>query len=110
MSKQTRLKPDDRRELIVITALSLAQGKSYMKVTRDEIAEQLGITGPAIQHHFGTMKQLRRSVMRAACQRAVGPTPCQDALRVVAQGLADGNSFAARVSDEVKKAAAKSLL
>lgn len=105
--KQTRLKPDDRRELIVITALALAQGKNYMKVTRDEIAEQLGITGPAIQHHFGTMKQLQRSVMRAACQRAaVGD---EYALRVVAQGLADGNSTARRVSDKVR-AAAKAVL
>ncbi len=104
MTKQTRLKPDDRRELIVITALALSQGKSYMKVTRDEIAEQLGITGPAIQHHFGTMKQLQRSVMRAACQRAaVGD---ENALRVVAQGLADGNSCAARVPERIKKLAA----
>jgi len=105
MSKQTRLKPDDRRELIVITALALAQGKSYIKVTRNEIAEALGISGPAVQHHFGTMKQLQRSVMRAACQRAAAPEPCEQALRVVAQGLADGNSIAKRVSDRVREAA-----
>lgn len=106
--KQKRLKPDDRRELIVITALALAQGKSYMKVTRDEIAAQLNISGPAIQHHFGTMKQLQRSVMRVACQRAaVGD---KDALRVVAQGLAEGNTLAMRTSDEVKAAAVGSLL
>lgn len=105
--KQTRLKPDDRRELIVITALALAQNKNYMKVTRDEIAEQLDISGPVIQHHFGTMKQLQRSVMRAACQRAaVGD---ENALRVVAQGLADNNSFAARVSDEIKKKASEAI-
>jgi len=96
-----RLKSDDRREGIVITALALAQGKSYMKVTRDEIADQLGISGPAIQHHFGTMKQLQRSVMRAACQRAA--TGDEAALRVVAQGIADGNALAKSVSDSIKQ-------
>jgi AcrR family transcriptional regulator len=105
--KQKRLKPDDRRELIAITALALAQGKSYAKVTRDEIAAQLGISGPAIQHHFGTMKQLQRSVMRVACQRAVMGD--KDALRVVAQGLAERNSIALRASDEVKAKAAEAL-
>ena len=98
--KRTRLKPDDRRELIVITALALAQGKSYMKVTRAEIAAELGITGPAIQHHFSTMKKLQRSIMRVACQRAaIGD---EDALRVVAQGIHSGNDMAKKVSDEVK--------
>lgn len=100
MKKQTRLKAADRTELIVITALALSQGKSYMKVTREEIAKELGITGPAIQHHFGTMKQLQRSIMRVACQRAaVGD---EEALRVVAQGIHSGNDMAKRVSQEVK--------
>lgn len=102
MKKQIRLKAGVRREVIVTTALALSQGKSYMKVTRDEIAKTLGITGPAVQYHFCTMKQLQRSVMRAACQRAV--TGDENALRVVAQGLHSGNSMAQRVSDAVKEA------
>lgn len=102
MTKLKRMTADNRAELIVITALALSQGKSYMKVTRQEIADELEITGPAIQHHFGTMKQLQRSVMRAACQRAA--TGDEDALRVVAQGIHSGNSMAKRVSDEVKAA------
>tara|TARA_R110000744_G_scaffold63350_2_gene130384 strand:- start:785 stop:1111 length:327 start_codon:yes stop_codon:yes gene_type:complete len=105
--KQTRLKPDDRRELIVITVLALAQGMNYKKVRRVDIAEALGISGPAVQYHFGTMPKLQRAVMRAACRRAaVGD---ENALRVVAQGLADGNSFAVRVSDEIKKKASEAI-
>ena len=39
--------------------------------------------------------------MRAACQRAaVGD---EDALRVVAQGIADGNALAKSVSDSIKQ-------
>ena len=101
--KQKRYKSDDRREMIVITALALAQGQSYSKVTRAEIADVLEITPPAIQHHFATMKQLHRSVMRAACQRAAVGDKC--ALRVVAQGLAEGNTFATRLSADIKAAA-----
>ena len=84
MKKVLRMSSDGRKEQIVLAALALAQGKSYMKVTRAEIAEALGISPPAIQYHFGTMKQLQRSVMRAACQRA--PAGDVDSLRVVAQG------------------------
>ena len=103
MTKQKRLKPDDRRELIVLAALALAQNTNYKKVTRAEIANACDITGPAVQHHFGTMPKLHRAVMRAACQRAaVGD---EYALRVVAQGLADNNSVALRVSEAIRVAA-----
>ena len=98
--KKKRMTADGRTELIVITALALSQGKSYMKVTREEIAQELDITGPAIQHHFGTMKKLQRSIMREACQRAVHGD--ENALRVVAQGIHSGNDMAKRVSNEVK--------
>ena len=105
--KQTRLKADDRRELIVTTALALAQNMNYKKVRRVDIAEALGISAPAVQYHFGTMPKLHRAVMRAACQRAaVGD---KNALRVVAQGLADGNSCAARVSERIKKLASEAI-
>lgn len=100
MKKQKRMTAGARTELIVITALALAQGKSYMKVTRDDIAKALDISAPVITHHFGTMKQLQRSVMRAACQRAVHGD--EEALRVVAQGIHSGNDMAKRVSQEVK--------
>ncbi len=102
-----RLKAGDRREQIVLAALALAQGTNYKKVRRDDIAAACGITGQNIHHHFSTMPKLHRAIMRAACQRAV--VGDKNALRVVAQGLADGNSVAARVSDQVR-AAAKDLL
>jgi AcrR family transcriptional regulator len=105
--KRTRLKPDDRREQIVDAVLELAKGKNYSKVTRDEIAAALSISGPAIQHHFGTMVQLRRSVVRAACQRAVTMDPV--GLRVVAQGLADGSIKPDKVSDLVRAAVRATL-
>ena len=101
--KQTRLKPDDRREQIVSAALELAKDKNYSRVTRDEIAAALSISGPAVQHHFGTMTQLRRSVIRAACQRAATMDPV--GLRVVAQGLADGSIKPDKVSELVRDAA-----
>ena len=102
MEKQTRLKPDVRREVIVRAALALAQNKNYKNVTREEIAGALNITGAAIQYHFKTMENLHRSVMRAACQLAVAGD--EEALRVVGQGIFAKNDMAMRVSDNVKQA------
>ena len=104
---RVRLSAEARKDTITQAVINLAQGKNYMRVTRDEVAESLGVSGPAVQHHFGTMKQLQRSAMRHALQRAaVGD---KKALRVVAQGLADGSGAAAKASDAVR-AAAKALL
>lgn len=79
MSTKPRLKPAVRREQILTAALSLAEASHYLRLTRDQIAESLGLSGPAVQYHFGTMKQLRGDLMRAAIKR--------ENLVVLSQGL-----------------------
>ena len=93
-----RLDPALRADQIVEAALGLIEaGAHYSRVTRDEIAEVCGITGTAVQYHFPTMQQLRRSIMRAAVKRG--------SLMCIAQGLVDGDAQALKADATVREAA-----
>jgi len=77
--KQTRMKPDARKEEILAAALPLAVAHGYAKVTRDQIAAAAKVSGPTLHYHFGTIAQLRRDLMRYAVR--------ESCLRVIAQGI-----------------------
>ncbi len=70
----------DRRDEVLEVALALSIEGCYRNVTRQDIAERIGITPQAIQHHIGTMADLRRDIVRAAVR-----TVC---LPVIAQAMA----------------------
>lgn len=99
--KRKRLKPDIRKENILKAALKLAAVGNYLVVTRDEIAKAVGVTGPALQYHFGTMARLRNELMRYAVRHRHP--------RVVAQGLATRNPQALKADDELKQLAKAAL-
>lgn len=99
--KQKRLKPDIRKEEILVAALKLAASSGYTNITRNEIAEKAGISGSAVQYHFGTMTQLRTELMRYAVKRRHP--------RVVAQGLATRNRHALKADDELKQLAKETI-
>ena len=92
-----RFKGDVRKEQILDTAIILADAGHYTKVTRSDIARELDITPPAVQHHFGTMEQLKRDLMRRAV--SVGHA------RVILQGLVAKDAHALKASDELKEKA-----
>ena len=71
--KQKRLKPAIRKQEIIDAALRLASKSGYTEITRNQIAEAAGITGPAVQYHFETMAQLRRQLRRG---RVLGSGQC----------------------------------
>lgn len=89
-----RFTAEVRKEQILDTALIIAASGHYTKVTREAIARELGISGPAVQHHFATMDQLKRDLMRRAV--SVGHAA------VVLQGLVANDSHAMKASDELK--------
>lgn len=76
---EKRMKPEARRDEILSAAFALAAKGFYLALTRNEIAEAAGISGPAVQYHFETMAKLRKAIMRAAIAR--------EELPVVAQGI-----------------------
>jgi AcrR family transcriptional regulator len=101
MSKN-RLKPVVRKEEIMAAALILAAKSSYTCITRDEIAGRVGVSGSAVQYHFGTMAKLRTELMRYAVK--------QRDPRVVAQGLAVRDCQAAKADDDLKRLARGAIL
>jgi AcrR family transcriptional regulator len=113
-----RKAPAVRKDEILAAAISLAAASSYTRVTRDQIAKGIGVTGTAVQYHFGTMGQLRTAIMRSAVKRAVsGQSGATDMtshdrgefLRVVAQGLLDKEPHAMRAPDWLKTEARGSI-
>lgn len=97
-----RLKPAVRKAEILTAALPLASARGYANVTRNDIAAAAGISGPAVQYHFGTMTQLRTDLMRHAVK--------QECLRVIAQGLAAQDRHAERADAELKRRAVCAML
>ena len=99
-----RLTAPIRRDQIVEVALALAArpGCTWQSVTRDQIGRECCITGQAVMHHFNTMAQLRRSIMRAAVQR--------ENLAVVAQGLVAGDPQARKAGVGLRRRAMASAL
>ena len=97
----TRKPKGDRIEEILAVALNLAEKIGYQCVTRDGIAAAAGVSGGHVSGLFGTMKQIRRRVMRAAIT--------QDRYRIIAQGLAVKDPQCGKLSEDVVKKAADSL-
>lgn len=91
----------DRREEILAAALQLAAEGCYKTVSRQDIAERVGLTAQAIQHHIGTMDTLRRDIMRAAIR-----TEC---LQVIAQGMVYKDPHALKAPAELLERARGSL-
>lgn len=96
-----RFKPEVRKDAILVAACGLAEQGHYRDVTRKEVAAAVGVSGPAIQYHFGTMQQLRKDLIRFAIKR--------ECWRVVAQAIAAGDPQAGRLSAEDRKKALDTL-
>lgn len=97
-----RLAPVTRHAELMAVALRLSEHLGYMKVSRDEIAQEAGCSPALVSSVFGTMIETRRSVMRAAIAQGV--------LRIVAQGLAAEDKYAMRAPEVLRKAAAASII
>lgn len=89
------MKKDERKESILIAALQLAADSGgWSTLTRDTVAKAANCSDGLVTHYFGTMQQLRRTVMRAAIKRKN--------LSIVAQGIIAGDTNARKVCDQLK--------
>lgn len=95
-------KPTHEREALMSAALHVATRDGYQNMSRTAIAEQAGCSPALISRYFGTMPQLRRSVMRAAVTRGDK--------RVLAQGLVAGDPNAHEASQGAKRGALAAFL
>jgi AcrR family transcriptional regulator len=101
MNRQ-RKTADDRREQCIEAALVLAKDKPYYRVTRNEIADAVGVAGSVVQWHFGTVKKMRRQIMRAAI--------VAERLDIIGQGIANQDPHALKAPAELRARALEDLL
>ena len=87
---------------VLSCALALSEEVGYQRVTRQALASRAEISEGQVSLMFGTMPQLRRAIMSAAVAASN--------LKVIAQGLAIGDSKASAASAKVKRDALDSLL
>lgn len=92
-----RLNPDDRRVQMLESAIAAASKGHYRHITRREIAEGAGTSGPLVKHYLGPMADLPDIIMEYAVANAH--------LWVIAQGLMDGNRIAHQAPRELRKKA-----
>ena len=83
-----------RREQCIEAALELSKSKPYYRVTRNEIADAVGIAGTVVQWHFGTVCKMRRDIMRAAIRT--------ERLDVIAQGIANQDAHAMKAPADLR--------
>lgn len=98
---KNRANPALRKEQILKVAISQAKERGYNKVTRDGIAEGAGVSMGLVTRYFGTMKNLRRDIIRYAISN--------DVAEIIAQGLANGDDHARKAPAELKAKAATLL-
>ncbi|MCC5574400.1 TetR/AcrR family transcriptional regulator [Microtetraspora sp. AC03309] len=67
MPTSQRRRSKDRKEAIAVVAAELFCARGYHNVGIEDIAEEVGITGPAIYRHFST----KQAVLAAAVQELV---------------------------------------
>jgi len=96
-----RLLKFEKKEILKC-ALTLAREVGYQNVRRDPLAKLAGTSTGTISRYFGTMVQLKRSIMGAAIDN-------KD-LVVIAQGLAAGDSRAKAAPLQLKRQSVGGLL
>ena len=99
--RNERRLPADRRAEILTCALKLAVKHGYKNVSREALATSCAIAPSLISHHFGTMIEFRRTLMRYAITEGNAP--------VVLQGLADGNPYARKAPEALRSLALGSV-
>lgn len=93
----TKERPEIRKTQILEAALTLAASHGYNRISRAQIGKAAGLSESMLSLYFGTMVEFRRTLMRYAVK--------QSNVKVVLQGLTDGNAHAKKAPPELKKKA-----
>lgn len=91
-----------RKTEILSAALELAKTEGLAGVTRAGVAERAEVATGLINAHYGTMNQLRRAIIGEALRVRCLP--------VLAQAMAMGDPRALGAPEELRRAAALSIV
>lgn len=89
--------PIVRKQQILDAAMVEADKHGYTNVTRSGVADRVGCSPALVSFYWGTMKQLRRSIMGEAVRIRH--------LRILAQGIIAKDSRALGAPDDLRKEA-----
>lgn len=95
MTKQKQKKSEVRREQLLIAALALSNQGHYKTVSRDAIARCCGMSGTIVQHYFGTMAELRATIVKEAVERWQ--------VRVLAQAIIEKDPNVANLTENQRR-------
>lgn len=96
-----RADPTMRKKQIINVALDLSKVDGYHKIGREDIATAAGVSPALVSKYFGTLNQLRRSIIRAAIK--------QEIPEIIAQGIANRDDHVKNITDELKQKALRIL-
>ncbi len=89
-----RLKTTERKEQILTASLKVAERIGYDNMTRQQVARAANCAPALVSKYFGTMKNFKRSVMRAAIKREV--------LQIILDGIFQKEPQALKISKSLK--------
>jgi AcrR family transcriptional regulator len=95
-------KSDRTKERILDAAVIIAETDGLMNITRAEIAHHAQCAEGLINKYYGTMKQLRRDIMRHAI--------AVQNLELIAQGLAAKDPRAMAIEPALKRRAINAVM
>jgi AcrR family transcriptional regulator len=88
VSRQTLVRPQDRKAAILVAAADLFSQRGFAAVGVDDIGSAVGVSGPAIYRHFRSKDAILAAVVRLAAQRldeAVAPVSVPGGIRAIEQ-------------------------
>ena len=65
----TRMRSEDRRELVLAAAMSVFGDRGYIGTTTDQVAKAAGVSQPYVVRMFGTKEKLFLEVIHRALER-----------------------------------------
>ena len=101
MVDRVRLEPKVRKNEILQAALAVAAKEGYASMTREQVANKAGCSQALVSNYYGTMTQLRRSVLRHAIKN--------EHHHVIAQALIAGDRLVKGIPRKLKVAVLESI-
>ncbi len=89
-----RMKPKNRKQLILKAAVKIARKKGYNILTREEVAYRAKVSKALVSHYFGTIEKLRTEIMAYAIENLE--------YSIIVQGLAIKDKRVKRISCNLK--------
>lgn len=86
---------------VLAAALNEAEDKGYASIRRDDVGMRANRAPACVNQAFGTMDNLKEAVMHEAIRTG--------RFKIVAQGLADGNSIARGAPQHIKDQALRAI-